>query len=114
MLLWMNGRVQDKRRKRTRLTSERKEAEEAGGLWTKSYTEGKVEEGWLEKFQGRRVCSEWAGAQSWPRCLQAGGGAEVRTGERTVGKSGYLPVFSVSKKKLKKLEIKPLPITVSM
>lgn len=60
----MNGKVQDKRRERTRLTSEREEAEEAEGLWIKSYTEVKVEEGWLEKFQGRRVRSKGAAAQS--------------------------------------------------
>lgn len=114
VLLWMSGRVQDKRRERTRLTSEGEEVEEAGGLRIKSYTEGKAEEGWLEKFQGRRVCSKGAGAQSCLRCLQEGGGAEVRTGERIVGKSGYFPVFSVSKKKLKKPEIKPLHTTASM
>lgn len=43
-----------------------------------------------------------------------GGGAEVKTEEQIVGKSGYFPVFSVSKKKLKKLETKPLGTTESM
>lgn len=43
VLLWMSRRVQDKRRER--LTWEREEAEEAGGLRIKSYTEGKAEEG---------------------------------------------------------------------
>ena len=109
----MSERFEGKRRERTRLTLEREEAEEAGGLRIKSYTDGKAEEGWLEKFQGRRVCSKRAAAQSWPRCLQGDGGAEARLGEQIVGKSGYFPVFSVSKKKLKKPEIKPLHTTAS-
>lgn len=113
-LLWMNGRVQDKRRERTRLTLEKEEAEEAGGLRIKSYTEGKVQEGWMEKFQGRRVYRKEAGAQSWPRCLQGNRGAEVRTGKLIMGKSGYFPMFSVCRKKLKKPEIKPWHTTLSM
>ena len=76
----MSGKVQDKRRERIRLTSEREEAEEAGGLRIKSYTEGKAEEGWLEKCQGRRVCIKGAGAQSCLYCLEMGRVAEVRTG----------------------------------
>lgn len=77
-LLWMCGRVQDKRRERTRLTSEKEEAEEAGDLQIKSYTEGKAEEGWLETFQGRRVCSK--GILVLPLLPPGGGGAEVRRG----------------------------------
>lgn len=42
-----------------------------------------------------------------------GGGAEVKTEEQIAGRSGYFPVFSVSRKKLKKLEKKPLDTTES-
>lgn len=106
MLLWMCGRVQEKRREKTRVTLEKETAEEARGSWIKSCSEGKAEEGWLEKFLGRKVCSKGAGAQSWLHCFQGGRGAGVRTGKWIARKSAYCPVFSVSKKKLKTLKIK--------
>lgn len=102
----MCGRVQEKRREKTRVTLEKENAEEARGSWIKSCSEGKAEEGWLEKFLGRKVCSKGAGAQSWLHCFQGGRGAGVRTGKWIVRKSAYCPVFSVSKKKLKTLKIK--------
>lgn len=95
VLLWMSGKVQDKRRERTRLTLERKEAEEAGGLQIKNDTEGKAEEGRLEMFQGRR-----AGAQSCLCCLLRGGGQRGRGGNRGMNRGEewlFSSVFSVQK-----------------
>lgn len=45
MSLRMCGRVQEKRRERTRATLDKETAEEARGSWIKSCSEGKVEEG---------------------------------------------------------------------
>lgn len=69
VLLWRSGGVQDKRRAYLR---DREEAEEAGDLLIRGYTEGEVEEGRLEMFQGKKVCSKGVGAQSWLCCFHGG------------------------------------------
>lgn len=110
VLLWRSGRVRERRKEKKQVCLRGR------GDWGLSPKETWRRAGWRRfKGEGRAAGAEDGRSPVLPRCRREARGAEVRTESGADRGKGQLlfSVFSLSRKKLKRPEIKIMHATVS-